>query len=590
VQDADATSAAAAAGTANGHAARRKRFGTLPTPNPSAELSFAKTRPELADLTAAKTVRLMLDSKAWADVMKPALDQLEQRRGGGPNGIGPLYSCEELESVLIFQSVCGLDTFKETRDRLTSDRGHEARRLLGFDRPRRCKGQVTPLHSVPSEASVSRYRQLWAPPGAGAVRPATQAAIALGKNASVYELKAAEDARRKAAVRARAEVWEAFFARWVEGALKDPAIREQARLLFIDGTSIHTKHTCRITKKGVPLNDFPRLRERCLVKPVLDERGNRVWDGQLTQEEWDALAAQKDLAYRRFWEVTADGGSLPVKAGRNRAGHGYTLVSIIDQGALPLAYEVSAINQSEKVTAVSLIDRFGAEVLPQIAAGDRPLVMTGDAGFTGHRIRSRLRDLGILENVHSVSGGKSLRSTSHAKKKSAKKIAFKNHPNWYTNGHFELLCRCGQARTFRRFYRTQSGKLVPRVEGKCDNCGSFTVTSGTWRKSANRWVDDCTAANPHAVPELRLGNPMTFNDPLAMEYGRRRFSVGEGFHSVLSNRFGLVRGRQRIKTRDQVRLQTAMTFCVIHAIAAEQRRASGAVPQVPPGQAPALAA
>jgi hypothetical protein len=536
----------------------------------------------------------MLDSKAWADVMKPALDQLEQRRDGGRNGIGPLYTCEELESVLIFQVVCGIDTFKETRDRLTSDRGGEARRLLGFNVPRRCKSQVTQLHSVPSDASVSRYRQLWAPVGAGAVNPATHAGIAHDKNPTVYELKAAEDTRRRAAVKARRELWEAFFARWVEEAMKDPAVREQARLLFIDGTSIHTQHTCRISNKGVPQNDVPRLRERCLVQPVLDERGNQVWDGELTESEWAALAAQKSLSYRRFWSVTADGGFLPPSAGRNRVGHGYTLLSIIDQGALPLAYEITPLNQSEKVTAVSLIDRFGVDVLPQLAAGDNQVVMTGDAGFTGHRIRSRLRGLGILENVHSVSGGKAVRSSNHVARKDKKRIGFKGHRNWYTNGHFELSCRCGQAQTFRRFYRKKSGQLVPRVEGKCDNCGSITISSGQWRQSRGQWVDDVGASNPHAVPELRLGNPMTFNDPIAVGYGRRRFSVNEGFHSVLSNRFGLVSGRRRIKSQDEVRLQTAMTFCVIHAIADAQRRADASVPQAapqaPPGQAPPLAA
>ena len=599
MQNASARGAAAAAGTPAGQAARRKRFGTLPTPNPSAELSYAKTRPELADLTAAKTVRLMLDSQAWADVMKPALDQLEQRRGGGRNGIGPLYTCEELESFLIYQVVCGIETFKATRDRLTSDRGGEARRLLGFDRPRQCKSQVTAIHSVPSEATVSRYRQLWAPLGVGAVKAATHAGIAHDKNATLYDLKAAEDARRKAAVKARREVWEAFFARWVEEALKDPAVREQARLLFIDGTSIQTKHTCLITKDRVPQNDVPRPRERCLVKPVLDEQGNQVWDGQLTEAEWASLAAQQNLDYRRFWSVTADGGFMAYSGGRNRSGPGYTLLSIIDQGALPLAYEVSPINRSEKVTARSLIDSFGAEVLPQLQAGDRRVVMTGDAGFTGRAIRRRLRALGILENVHSVSGGKNLRTSTVVKRKNAKRIGFKNHHDWYTNGHFELFCRCGQAQTFRRFYKKQSGELVPRVEGKCVNCGSITISSGQWRLSSGRWVDDVGASNPYALPELRLGNPMTFNDPIAMEYGRRRFSVGEGFHSVLSNRFGLNRGQRRIKSEDEVRLHTAMTFCVIHAIADAQRNASSLVPQparqsaagqAPPGQAPPLAA
>src|SRR5919202_1390597 len=50
--------------------------------------------------------------------------------------------------------------------------------------------------------------------------------------------------------------------------------------------------------------------------------------------------------------------------------------------------------------------------------------------------------------------------------------------------------------------------------------------SGVWRKRNPR--------NPRHVPDLLMGNPLTFNSPISYEYAKRRFSVNEGFYSVLS--------------------------------------------------------
>jgi hypothetical protein len=49
--------------------------------------------------------------------------------------------------------------------------------------------------------------------------------------------------------------------------------------------------------------------------------------------------------------------------------------------------------------------------------------------------------------------------------------------------------------------------------------------------------------------------------------GRRRYAVQEGVHSILANRFGLLKGRQRVKYLEEVELRTAMTFCALHGIA-----------------------
>jgi hypothetical protein len=52
-------------------------------------------------------------------------------------------------------------------------------------------------------------------------------------------------------------------------------------------------------------------------------------------------------------------------------------------------------------------------------------------------------------------------------------------------------------------------------------------------------------------------------------------------HSILTQRFGLTRGRRRIKHLEQARLETAMTFCVMHALAAEARKRKSSSPSQP---------
>jgi hypothetical protein len=79
---------------------------------------------------------------------------------------------------------CDIDTGRETLDRLTSTRGAEARRLVGFDRPRQSKGagDAAPLGPIGSDV-LSRYKLSWAHEAAGKVTRATRGSIAAGSAA-----------------------------------------------------------------------------------------------------------------------------------------------------------------------------------------------------------------------------------------------------------------------------------------------------------------------------------------------------------------------------------------------------------------------
>lgn len=89
------------------------------------------------------------------------------------------------------------------------------------------------------------------------------------------------------------------------------------------------------------------------------------------------------------------------------------------------------------------------------------------------------------------------------------------------------------------------------------------------------WIRTCSYSP--LVPAWRrwrvlLLDPLTFNDPLAREYGQDRFGWGESFHSTLASRFGLLRRRAWFRRRTQVETEFAIAFSAIHALTLERAR------------------
>lgn len=555
----------------------RRRYGPLPKLEPTVEIPYANTRGDAP--TPAQVVRAMLDSPAWQAVMQPVLDDYERKRQERKK-VKPAYTTTELESVFLFQFVAGIETVRETRAHLTSHLGAEARRLLGFDKPRQSKGQVTQIHSVPSEATLSRHRLAFAPPEAGRVAPAKPPEVAAASGPTVYELKKAEVERQRAAISVRRDLYRRFLAQWVADYLKTPQGDEAARALFVDGTTLNSYFDCLITDDGVPQNDEPREHKRCRVKPIFDDRGRMVWDGLLSEAQWEALR-QQEPSFRRYWKYSADGGYLALDAGENRHGHGYSIVSAVDSVGMPLDFAAGAIQAGERARALELFAKLPAH-LAHLPVDENVRVVSADAGFTGHDVRDAIRDLGLLENIHPVSGFNEARSVAHAARRAAsrRRIAHKEsgRETWLTDGHCNLFCECGAGEVQKRFRRDRSGRLIPSLEGTCPTCGPITVTSGHWKYRGKKWVH--RAKHPGGEPDLQMGNPLTFNNPISKEYARRRFAVHEGVHSILANRFGLLRGRQRVKYLEEVELRTAMTFCALHGIAYTRAKLAQA-PQAP---------
>lgn len=567
----------------------RVRYGRLPEVPVEVAIPFANTREDAP--SPAEAVVAAMSSSAWLEVMEPELERRETERQGRKK-VKPAYSCRELESLFLYQLVCGFDSVRQMREHLTSHAGAEARELLGFTRPRQTKGQRTPLHAVPSEAMLSRYRLSWAPADAGQVKPADRA-----QGPTLYELKRAEVERHKAAIAARAEIYERLLERWVADYAQTPAGAAATRLLFVDGTTFHSYFTCRVTKKKIPTNEKPRSRKRCAVKPVLDkpkaEGGRAVWDGRMSESAWEALELQ-DPSFRRYWRYSGEGGYLAQDAGENRFGHGWSIINVVDSDGMPIDFQVDAIQAPEEARATELFDAFGTK-LQAFPPCDGLRVVAADAGFRYGYLARAVRRQGMLECIPRVSG----KNEPRLEEWRAQEIdlaylprgATRRNRKWHTDGFGTLRCRCGQGQVKKKFFNGEKGKLVPRLEGRCPKCGPISVTSGEWVGSGGRWVERTSLRLPLNDEDEKkrdaalrraifLGNPLTQTDPIATAYSRRRFAVHEGVHSILTTRFGLIRGKRRVKYTDEVRLRTAATFTLLHAIAHEQRQRAAAREQM----------
>lgn len=507
---------------------QRVRFsGEFPEPLPGT-VPYALARGELADLDEADITGLILRSPAWRDVMTPYLDEIDERRNKSAR-IKPLYDAETLEGVLLYGRVCGLKTYREIRDRLGGDRGREIRALLGLERPRSIPGQkVVKLRSgIPSEATICRHRTKHFP----------------------------EEKRHEAYV--------VLEKRWRAEHLQTEGLRREARNLDLDGTAILTHFTGPIYKKrkrGKKYANAPRK----LVNGGLSPRG--------------------------YPQITApDAGYMPRSSTMDWFGHGWKLISILTQTGVPLAWKLISADASEYTAARELLREQMPEVVDEL--GERQMrILSADGGFAGPDLRIDCHDLGIHENIHHISHGRSEETKRNVRRANKKEILIQGYKNWYANGHRELKCRCGQGRVVKRS-KLQEKRLpdgtttlvaVPRVEGQCRNCKSITITSGEWYLAQNPSQFRSVIPGAGHKPDYTFGNPLTYHDVVAKEYGHDRFGHNEGFHSMLGSRFGLTDEKRWFRRQRQAEIECAMTFTIMHAVAMEWRR------RVPGGVAPPL--
>jgi len=279
---------------------------------------------------------------------------------------------------------------------------------------------------------------------------------------------------------------------------------------------------------------------------------------------------------------TLTGGSsrprLVDNAGKD--GHGFNLISGVTQTGLPIAARLTSLREGEGQTAREILEEDWPKTVAPHLEDDVVRVMASDGAYSGGHFRKAVQEAGFIPNCHSVSHARRKRSSAYAKGRKDAKLTIQYHPNWFLNGLQELSCACGEGKTMRRAEKKADGAATARLEGSCPNCGPISLTAGQWRFANNKKsVSRMLPGDRESVRDWRVGNPLTYHDPLSAEYGTARFGHQEGFHGALVTRFGLLKEKSWYRDRRQAERDVLQVFCAIHAIAMEQRRrAAGGIP------------
>jgi hypothetical protein len=313
-----------------------------------------------------------------------------------------------------------------------------------------------------------------------------------------------------------------------------PLLDHCARLLYLDGTKLATHYTC----------------------------------SKFNPKTGEIVNASK---------VTCpDGGYVPPSAGEDHSGHGWNVVTLMSEDGVPLAHRVVKLHEGEKPTAVDVLGDFLREIAPLLP--DDVRVITADGGFNADAVRTAARRSGCIENIHAASHGTMPSSDRHAAKLRAKRYAIEGYPNWQANGFREIFCACGRGSIARVAWRDEDGRAQVRSQGECATCGSITIKSGRWRVAQN--PDRFVRCLPGEKPDLQFGNPLTYDDPMAEVYGKRRRGHQEGaFGDSLTQRFEHVKGKRWFRRKAEAEADTGVVFSIMLALAEVQYTARlGALP------------
>jgi hypothetical protein len=274
------------------------------------------------------------------------------------------------------------------------------------------------------------------------------------------------------------------------------------------------------------------------------------------------------------------GGYMPrTEDNAGKDGHGFNLVAAVTQSGLPLTARLTPIAEPEAKTAQAMLGDEWKRVIDPYLHDDQVRIMACDAAYSGSKMRAAIHRAGYIPNCHPVSHGSRERSLAHGERRNQKKLAIRNRPDWHLNGHMELACKCGHGKTLRRATRKPNGEAVARLVGECASCGTVTLTAGEWRQ----YQSDKPAV-AKALPDeqdradWRIGNPLTFNDPLSAKYVSTRFSQQEGFHGTLVTRFGQLKEKQWYRRRAEAERDLLQVFCLMHALAMTNAEALEAQP------------
>jgi hypothetical protein len=260
------------------------------------------------------------------------------------------------------------------------------------------------------------------------------------------------------------------------------------------------------------------------------------------------------------------GGSGP------KSGRGWQFVGLFSEHGTLLGWDISALNLAEYDAAERVLSSYASEALPH-RDPKTISVLTADGGFNSAKLRRQLQDLRIAPNIHKASHGDSERSEENVARLNGRWEPFahpskRHYRNWGANGHSEISCQCGAGTTERVYQIGKAGGLSIATRGNCDSCGNVTITSGKWRRSRNpnKYVLALDGGDDPSV-----GNSLTFNDPMAREYGQDRFGWNESIHATLMRRFGLLK-QSWMRSKTEVETEFAIAASGISVLLLERAR------------------
>lgn len=336
----------------------------------------------------------------------------------------------------------------------------------------------------------------------------------------------------------RLDVYRAYFDRLRRLNALDPELRLGLRILGIDGTAQPSSLTC------------PKI----------------------NKDTGEIVNASR---------ITCPTGGYRTKG--DEKVHGFAVVPLLCLNELPWAYDHGGVNMEERAAAYRTVEDFRDNVLPYTGprfAG----VFTADSGFHDQVLRPLVQSIGYVPNIHSVSHAEHRPSTESEKAEAARlEFDLAGRPGWYVDGFRELHHRCGNpVHTYRKIEQVGE-RVVLRTDGECKDCKkTITITAGTWRK-----VKDKTRAakdprgqskfvpmhktDPDSVREWDLGNPFSYHDELAAQYGDMRFGHGEGFNGSAVKRFKLFKTKAHLENDARAELHCVMVFCIMHGLTQRRR-------------------
>ncbi len=306
---------------------------------------------------------------------------------------------------------------------------------------------------------------------------------------------------------------------------------------------------------------------------MLEESRIVDWDGSMLLSHYTSFERENRATGEVKPPTLTGGGFRPrTKDNSGKDGHGFNLVAALTQTGLPLGARLTPINEAEAKTARYILEDEWQRTVAPYLQDDLIRVMASDAAYTGGHFREAVHRAGFIPNCHPVSHARRERSVANAARKSRAKLGIRYRENWHLDGHHELSCKCGQGKVLRRAEKRANGEAVGRLEGSCPNCGPVSLTTGDWRLMNNKKGVAKALPGEEDKIDWRVGNPLTYEDPLSKMYGSARFGHNEGFHGTLVTRFGLLKEKAWYRDRRHAERDLLQVFCAMHAIAKEQRR------------------